>query len=146
MKQSLSFGTPHLKAVILQNGLPCTNKTVHFPLGKIVPPHCLAVGAMLSLQAVCQAPTQDVHNSNTNNHGFLADGTLFNLFFLVDVMWCHSINCRLDYGSKSSTQVSSPACSCDQKPSPRVLYRCETLVTAANLASVCPSHLQVGTF
>jgi hypothetical protein len=70
--------------------------------------------ASLSKTFIRTAPLSSQKTAQTL---FPADCALLNFFLHGDVVWRHSIDCRVDSGWECWIQVSSPVTFCDRKPS-----------------------------
>jgi hypothetical protein len=70
---------------------------------------------------------------------FPVDSTLLNLFFIGNVMWCHSNNFHLDSCSKWSKQSPSPVTICSRKASPPTSYWCKRSIMMIFLAPLYAS-------
>lgn len=69
--------------------------------------------------------TTPLSSQKTAQMLFPADCALLNFFLHGDVVWRHSIDCRVDSGWECWIQVSSPVTFCERKPSFHVSNRCK---------------------
>lgn len=78
--------------------------------------------------------TNPLSSQKTAQMLFLVDCALLNFFLHGDVVWRHSIDCRVDSGWECWIQVSSPVIFCYTKPSFPVSYRCKRPAVTTFLA------------